>query len=140
MNRKGSGRKRSRPNLSYYSGIRLEGLRKTTKKLHQHSRSPGPRFERRTSQSRSRNVNHSIPRRSVLAVGNISIAYKITLYAIFTQVTLVTDMQLQASTKEGCFIYPTKAPKCILQSMFTYLIVLMFHNTAFLTPNIIRRL
>jgi hypothetical protein len=38
---KGCGRKRSWPNLKYYLGIGLEGLRKTTKNLSQHSRSPG---------------------------------------------------------------------------------------------------
>jgi hypothetical protein len=34
-------KKRSWPNLRYYSGICLEGLRKTTKNLSQDSRSPG---------------------------------------------------------------------------------------------------
>jgi hypothetical protein len=33
--------KRSWPNLRYYPGIRLGGLRKTTKNLSQGSRSPG---------------------------------------------------------------------------------------------------
>jgi hypothetical protein len=37
MNRKGYGRKRSRPNLSCYSSIRLEGLAKSTR---QDSQSP----------------------------------------------------------------------------------------------------
>jgi hypothetical protein len=41
MNWKGCGRKRSWPNLRYYPGICLEGLRKTTKNLSQDNRSPG---------------------------------------------------------------------------------------------------
>jgi hypothetical protein len=41
MNRKGCGRKRPWPNLRYYNGIFLEGLRKTTKNLSRDSRSPG---------------------------------------------------------------------------------------------------
>jgi hypothetical protein len=44
MNWKGCGRKRSWPNLRYYPGICLEGLRKTTKNLSQDSRSP-PEYE-----------------------------------------------------------------------------------------------
>jgi hypothetical protein len=35
MNGKGCGRKRSWPNIRYYPGIFLEGLRKTTKNLSQ---------------------------------------------------------------------------------------------------------
>jgi hypothetical protein len=48
MNWKGCGRKWSWPNLKYYPGICLEGLRKATKTLSQDSRSasrdlnPGP--------------------------------------------------------------------------------------------------
>jgi hypothetical protein len=45
--------------LRYYPGIRVEGLRKTTKNLNQDSRSPGSRFEAGTSQIRSRTINHS---------------------------------------------------------------------------------
>jgi hypothetical protein len=41
MNGKGCGRKRSWPNLRYYPGICLEGLRKATKNFSQDSRSPG---------------------------------------------------------------------------------------------------
>jgi hypothetical protein len=41
MNRKGCGTKQSWPNLRYYPGICLEGLRKTTKNLTQDNRSPG---------------------------------------------------------------------------------------------------
>jgi hypothetical protein len=59
MNCKGFGRKRSWPNLIYYTGIRLEGVRKTTKKLKQDSWSPGPKFEPETSRIRSRSVNNS---------------------------------------------------------------------------------
>jgi hypothetical protein len=60
MNGKGFGRKRSLPSLRYCAGIRLERLRKTTKILNQHSRSPVPRFEPGTSRIRSRSVDHSI--------------------------------------------------------------------------------
>jgi hypothetical protein len=35
--------------LRYYPGIRMDGLRKTTKHLNQDSRSQGPRFESGTS-------------------------------------------------------------------------------------------
>jgi hypothetical protein len=41
MDWKGFGRKRTRPNLKYYPGIRLEGLRKTTENLIHDSRCPG---------------------------------------------------------------------------------------------------
>jgi hypothetical protein len=41
MNWKGYGRKRLWPNLRYYPGICMEGLRKTTKSLTQAIRSPG---------------------------------------------------------------------------------------------------
>jgi hypothetical protein len=41
MNLKGYGRKRSWPNLKYYPGISLEGLRKTTENLSQDNLSPG---------------------------------------------------------------------------------------------------
>jgi hypothetical protein len=41
MSWKGFGRKWSRPNCRYYTGIRLEGLRKNHEKLSQDSRSPG---------------------------------------------------------------------------------------------------
>jgi hypothetical protein len=41
INWKGCGWKRSWPNLRYYPGICLEGLRKTTKILSQDSRHPG---------------------------------------------------------------------------------------------------
>jgi hypothetical protein len=40
MNLKGCGRKQSWPNLRYYPGIFLEGLRKTTKALSQDNRFP----------------------------------------------------------------------------------------------------
>jgi hypothetical protein len=46
--------------LRYYTGMRMEGLRKTTKDLNQYSRSPGPRIEPGTSLIRSSSVNHSI--------------------------------------------------------------------------------
>jgi hypothetical protein len=59
MNGKGCGRKCSWPNLKYYAGIRLEGLRKTTKNLNQDSLSPRPRFEPGSSRIRSRSANHS---------------------------------------------------------------------------------
>jgi hypothetical protein len=42
MKWKGWERKLSWPNLKYYPGICLEGLRKTTKNIGQDSRSPGP--------------------------------------------------------------------------------------------------
>jgi hypothetical protein len=58
INGKEFGRKRSLPNSRHYTGIHL-GLKKTTKNLNHHSRSPGPRFEPGTSQIRSRSVNHS---------------------------------------------------------------------------------
>jgi hypothetical protein len=45
--------------LRYYPGIRLEGLRKTTKTLNQDSRSPGTRIECGTSRIRSRGINRS---------------------------------------------------------------------------------
>jgi hypothetical protein len=45
--------------LRYSHGIRLEGLRKTTKNLNQDGRSPGPRFEPGTTQIQSRSVNYS---------------------------------------------------------------------------------
>jgi hypothetical protein len=45
--------------FKYYHGIHMVGLRKTTKKLIQDSRSPGPRFEPGTSRIRSRSVNQS---------------------------------------------------------------------------------
>jgi hypothetical protein len=60
MNWKGFGSKRSRPNLRYYLGIRLEELMKTTKNLNEDSRSPGPTVGPGTSRIRSRSVNHSI--------------------------------------------------------------------------------
>jgi hypothetical protein len=41
MNSKGYGKKRSWPNLRYCPGICLDGLRKTTKKLSQDSKSVG---------------------------------------------------------------------------------------------------
>jgi hypothetical protein len=41
MNCKECGRKQSQPNLKYYPGICLEGMRKTTKTLCKDSRSPG---------------------------------------------------------------------------------------------------
>jgi hypothetical protein len=44
MNGKGFGRKKSWPNLRYYASIHLEGPRKTTKNLTQHSRSTEQRF------------------------------------------------------------------------------------------------
>jgi hypothetical protein len=45
--------------LRYYPGIRLEGLRKTTKILTLDRRLPGPRIETGTPRIRSRSVNHS---------------------------------------------------------------------------------
>jgi hypothetical protein len=45
--------------LRYYPSTCLKGLWKTTKNLNQDSRLPEPRFELRTSQNRSRSVNHS---------------------------------------------------------------------------------
>jgi hypothetical protein len=45
--------------LSYYPGIRLEGLRKITKNLNHDRRSPGPRIEPGTSRIRSRSISHS---------------------------------------------------------------------------------
>jgi hypothetical protein len=45
--------------LRYSAGIRLKGLRKTTKNLSQDSLSLGPRIEPGTSRIRSRSVNHS---------------------------------------------------------------------------------
>jgi hypothetical protein len=41
MNRKGCGRKQSWPNISYYPGICLEGLMKSTEQFSQDGRSPG---------------------------------------------------------------------------------------------------
>jgi hypothetical protein len=40
-NRKGCGRKRLWPNLRYYPGIFVDGLKKTMKNLSQNSWSPG---------------------------------------------------------------------------------------------------
>jgi hypothetical protein len=61
MNWKGCGRKRSWPNLRYYSGICQERLRKTTKNLSQDSRSLGrdlnpgrPEYEAGVLTTRSR--------------------------------------------------------------------------------------
>jgi len=45
--------------LMYYPGIRLEGLRKTTKNLNEDSRSPEPRIETGTFRIRSKSVNYS---------------------------------------------------------------------------------
>jgi hypothetical protein len=45
MSVKGFCRKRSWPNLIYYGGVYLEGLRKTTEILSQHSQSPGKIIE-----------------------------------------------------------------------------------------------
>jgi hypothetical protein len=45
--------------LRYYSGIRLERLRKPMKNINQLSRSQGPRIKTGTSRIRSRSVNHS---------------------------------------------------------------------------------
>jgi hypothetical protein len=42
MNWKGCGRKRSWPNLRYYPGICLEGLRENTENLSDNRRSLGP--------------------------------------------------------------------------------------------------
>jgi hypothetical protein len=55
----GFGRKRPWPNLRYYPGISMKGLRKITKKISQDSRSPGPKIEAGISRIRSRSVNHS---------------------------------------------------------------------------------
>jgi hypothetical protein len=44
--------------LRYYPGIRLEGLRKTTKNFNHDSRSPGARIESGTSRMRNMSVNH----------------------------------------------------------------------------------
>jgi hypothetical protein len=43
--------------LRYYPGIRLEGLRKSTKNFHQDSWSLRPRIEPGTSRIQSRSVN-----------------------------------------------------------------------------------
>jgi hypothetical protein len=59
MNWKGFGRGSRDLILRYYPGIRLEGLRKTTKTLNPDSRSRGPRYEFLTSRIRKRSVNHS---------------------------------------------------------------------------------
>jgi hypothetical protein len=61
MNGKVFDRKQSWPTLRYYADICLEGTRKTTKNLTQHSRWPGPRFEPGTSQIRSRSVKDQFP-------------------------------------------------------------------------------
>jgi hypothetical protein len=45
--------------LRYYTGIRLEGLRKAIKTLNQNRRWPGPRFEPGKSLIWSRSVNYS---------------------------------------------------------------------------------
>jgi hypothetical protein len=45
INLKGYGRKQWWPNFKVLSDISLEGLRKTTKKFNQDSRSPRPRIE-----------------------------------------------------------------------------------------------
>jgi hypothetical protein len=74
MNWKGFCRKRSWPNLRYYSAIRVKGLRKSTKNLNQNSRSPGPRIEPGTSRIRSISVNHSTTTfgDALLGVGNFT--------------------------------------------------------------------
>jgi hypothetical protein len=70
-----------------------------------------------------------------LAMGNMSIACKITLYVILTQATRVTDMQgaISTSKREGCFIYPTKEDN---QTYFTCLFI-FYVSQHFCTPNII---
>jgi hypothetical protein len=57
MKGKGASRKQPWPNIGFYSGIRLEELRKTTQILSHHSRLLKPRFEPGTSRIRSRSVN-----------------------------------------------------------------------------------
>jgi hypothetical protein len=64
MNWKGCGRKRSWPNLRYYPGTRLEGVRKTTKSLSQDSRSPGRDLNPGPAEYEAR-VLTTRPRRSV---------------------------------------------------------------------------
>jgi hypothetical protein len=59
MNAKGFGRKWSWPNIRYYASIRLERLRKTTKKINQHSQLPEPGYDPGSSWIWSRSVNHS---------------------------------------------------------------------------------
>jgi hypothetical protein len=49
MNWKGCGRRQSWPNLRYYPGSCLEGLRKTAKTLSQNSWSPGPDLNQKLS-------------------------------------------------------------------------------------------
>jgi hypothetical protein len=51
-------RKRPWPELKYYPGFCLEGLRKTTK-ISARIALSGPRFEPGTSRRQSRNANHS---------------------------------------------------------------------------------
>jgi hypothetical protein len=58
MNCKGFERKRSCPNLRYYFGISMGGLRKTTKNVSQKSRSPGRHFESYPDMVR----NYAVPR------------------------------------------------------------------------------
>jgi hypothetical protein len=61
-----------------------------------------------------------------VAVGNISIAHKITEYIIFTQETLVKDIQgaTLSNYKKGYLTYPTKkTTKRILYTFFFFVFV-----------------
>jgi hypothetical protein len=59
MNWKGSVRKRSWPNFKLLSLHSSGWSEKNHENVSQDSRSPGQRFEHRTSRTRSRSVNHS---------------------------------------------------------------------------------
>jgi hypothetical protein len=70
MNGRGLGSKRSWPDLRYYAGIRLEGLRKSTKNLIRHSRTPG-RDSNPGRHGHEAGVLTTRPRRSVTTVGKM---------------------------------------------------------------------
>jgi hypothetical protein len=65
MNWKGSGRKRSWPNLRHYLSICLEGLKKTTKTLNQGYLNPvPPEYEARMLTTRPRRFSWSVKKRA----------------------------------------------------------------------------
>jgi hypothetical protein len=67
MNSKGLGKKRPLPNLMYYPGIHLEGLRKTTRNLSEDNRSAGRDLNLGPLEHESEAVTNR-PRRSVEVV------------------------------------------------------------------------
>jgi hypothetical protein len=72
---------------------------------------------------------------SPLAVGNVSITYKITLYIIFTQATRVTEIQgaISSKYKESLLYLPNKRR----QPNIFYMSFPFDVSQHFCTPNII---